>query len=105
MVHLLIKFGEQKYDPAQLADAPSLEQAGYILAEKISDRADLRKMVREYIEKNESITSMKKKDAQDPQGIYQNYYEFSNTLTRLPSHRVLALDRAKRKNLNRVHYE
>lgn len=90
---------EQKYDPAQLADAPSLEQAGYILAEKISDRADLRKMVREYIEKNESITSMKKKDAQDPQGIYQNYYEFSNTLTRLPSHRVLALDRAEKEKI------
>lgn len=90
---------EQKYDPAQLADAPSLEQAGYILAEKISDRADLRKTVREYIEKNESITSMKKKDAQDPQGIYQNYYEFSNTLTRLPSHRVLALDRAEKEKI------
>lgn len=90
---------EQKYDPAQLADTPSLEQAGYILAEKISDRADLRKMVREYIEKNESITSMKKKDAQDPQGIYQNYYEFSNTLTRLPSHRVLALDRAEKEKI------
>ena len=90
---------EQKYDPAQLADAPSLEQACYILAEKISDRADLRKMVREYIEKNESITSMKKKDAQDPQGIYQNYYEFSNTLTRLPSHRVLALDRAEKEKI------
>lgn len=90
---------EQKYDPAQLADAPSLEQAGYILAEKISDRADLRKMVREYIEKNESITSTKKKDAEDPQGIYQNYYEFSNTLTRLPSHRVLALDRAEKEKI------
>lgn len=90
---------EQKYDPAQLADATSLEQAGYILAEKISDRADLRKMVREYIEKNESITSTKKKDAEDPQGIYQNYYEFSNTLTRLPSHRVLALDRAEKEKI------
>lgn len=90
---------EQKYDPAKLADAEGLEQAGYILAEKISDRADLRKMVREYIENNESITATKKKDAEDPQGIYQNYYEFTNSLKRLPSHRVLALDRAEKEKV------
>lgn len=93
------KIWEQKYDPATLSDAQGLEQAGYILAEKISDQADLRKIVREYIEKNESIASTKKKDAQDPQGIYQNYYEFSNPLTRLPSHRVLALDRAEKEKV------
>ncbi|MDO4663723.1 MAG: Tex family protein [Erysipelotrichaceae bacterium] len=90
---------EQKYDPAKLADAEGLEQAGYILAEKISDRADLRKMVREYIENNESITATKKKDAKDPQGIYQNYYEFTNSLQSLPSHRVLALDRAEKEKV------
>lgn len=93
------KLWEQKYDPATLADEEGLEQAGYILAEKISDSANLRQLVRDYIEKNESITSTLKKDAVDELGIYQTYYEFSNRLNRLPNHRVLALDRGEKEKI------
>lgn len=93
------KLWEQKYDPATLADEEGLKQAGYILAEKISDSANLRQLVRDYIEKNESITSTLKKDAVDELGIYQTYYEFSNRLNRLPNHRVLALDRGEKEKI------
>lgn len=93
------KIWMQKYDPQKLADAKDLEQAGYILAEKISDMADLRQMVRKQIETRESITSVLKKDAQDEQGIYEMYYEFSNPLRSLPHHRILALDRGEKEKI------
>lgn len=93
------KIWEQKYDPKTLADDEGLEQAGYILAEKISDNAELRSMIRENLLKYESITSTLKKDAVDEQGIYEQYYEFSNPLNKLPSHRLLALDRGEKEKV------
>ncbi|MBF0578836.1 RNA-binding transcriptional accessory protein [Erysipelotrichaceae bacterium RD49] len=93
------KIWEQKYDPKTLTDDEGLEQAGYILAEKISDNAELRSMIRENLLKYESITSTLKKDAVDEQGVYEQYYEFSNPLNKLPSHRLLALDRGEKEKV------
>lgn len=86
---------KQKKDPATLGDEEGLKQAGYILAEQLSDRADLRNRVKEQLEKYESITSQKKKDAEDEAGVFETYYDFSNPLRNIPSHRVLALDRGE----------
>ncbi len=86
---------KQKKDPATLGDEEGLKQAGYILAERLSDRADLRNRVKEQLEKYESITSQKKKDAEDEAGVFETYYDFSNPLRNIPSHRVLALDRGE----------
>lgn len=86
---------KQKDDPSKLADAEGLEQAGYILAERLSDRADLRHIIRKEIDAHESIVSTKKKDAEDENGVFESYYEFSNPLKTIPSHRVLALERGE----------
>lgn len=86
---------KQKKDPATLGDEEGLKQAVYILAERLSDRADLRNRVKEQLEKYESITSQKKKDAEDEAGVFETYYDFSNPLRNIPSHRVLALDRGE----------
>lgn len=93
------KIWEQKYDPKSLADEEGLEQAGYILAEKISDMADVRSMIRDNLLKHESIASTLKKDAVDEQGVYEQYYDFTNPLNKLPSHRLLALDRGEKEKV------
>lgn len=92
------KLWNQSIDPASLDDE-AREQAGYILAERIANTPSIRQMVREWIEKHESITSTLKKDAQDEQGVYQTYYEFSNPIASMPEHRTLALDRAEKEKV------
>lgn len=92
------KLWNQTADPASL-DEETLEQAGYILAERIANMPEIRSLIRKEIEENESITSTLKKDAEDAQGIYQTYYEFSNPLKSMPPHRTLALDRAEKEKV------
>lgn len=86
---------KQKKDPASLADDEGLEQAGYILAERLSDRADIRNWVKNSLERKESITSQKKKDAEDETGIFETYYDFAEPIRTVPSHRILAMDRGE----------
>lgn len=59
-------------EPVQ-ADPEALEQAGFIIAEELSDDAGIRKLVRESLEKNGFIASKKKKDAVDEKGTYEMY--------------------------------
>lgn len=89
----------QKKAPEEIADDEGLVQCGYILAEQISDDPEIRKLIKENLLKNESLVSVKKKDAEDPSGIYETYYEFSNRLNKVPGYRVMALDRGEKEKV------
>ncbi|UNT94038.1 hypothetical protein [Allobaculum sp. Allo2] len=39
------------------------------------------------------------KDAEDPQGIYEMFYDFTNPIKTIPHHRVLAMDRAEKEKV------
>ena len=69
--------------------------AGYIIAEWISDNAYYRKWIRNYIYKNGKIESKKKKDAKDDNKIYEMYYEYEESISRIKPHRILAINRAE----------
>lgn len=90
---------KQKQPASSLADEESLEQAGYILAQQIADDIDLRKKLRAQLQKTGSLESKLKKDAVDEGGIYETYYDFSNPLKNVPSHRVMALDRGEKQGI------
>lgn len=64
-----------------------------ILAEGISDNADYRKYIREATMKQGKIVSA----AKDPEAesVYEMYYAFEESLTKLAGHRVLALNRGE----------
>jgi uncharacterized protein len=77
-----------------------------IVAEIISEDANVRGNVRTSFVKNSIITT-KAADAdkiaeKDPNGVYQLYYEFSESVSKLVPHRVLALNRAEREDVLRV---
>lgn len=68
-----------------------------IIAERISETISVRSFVRENYLKFAKITSKiaKGQDAEsDDVAKYSNYFEFTNQLSKIPSHRVLALLRA-----------
>lgn len=69
----------------------------YIIAEKISDNADIRKWIRNYVFTTGSLISKIKKNAEklDEKKVYENYYEYKEKLTSIKSHRLLAMNRGE----------
>ncbi|MDD3477380.1 MAG: Tex family protein [Candidatus Izemoplasmatales bacterium] len=73
----------------------ALEGASHIIAELVSDNADYRKRIREKTVENGKIVTLKKKDAVDEYGTYQNYYDYDEGLKAIKLYRVLAINRAE----------
>ena len=82
--------------------AAAIAGAGDILAEELSDSARLRGQLRDYLQKNAQIsTTMGTKENE----IYQMYSEYSESIRKIPSHRVLAIDRGEREEALKVNVE
>jgi len=75
--------------------AAALEGAGYIIAEWISDNAGYRKWIRNNVFANGTIDSKVKKNAEDPNKVYEMYYEFTDRVKYIKHYRVLALNRGE----------
>ena len=71
----------------------ALAGAGDILAERISDDAALRKRLRELTAQRAVLRS---KAAKEEDSVYRLYYDFTQPVSRLQSHQVLALNRGER---------
>ncbi|MDE5715779.1 MAG: RNA-binding transcriptional accessory protein [Anaeroplasmataceae bacterium] len=83
----------------------AIEQAKYIVAEKISDNAEFRKHIREASLKYGTIRSKKKNNDLDPEEKYKNYYEASERVAFIKPHRILALNRAEAEDVISVSVE
>ena len=73
--------------------------AKYIIAEWISDNAYYRKWIRSYIFKEGVIVSKLKKNVEDEEKTYSNYYEFSETIKYIKPHRILAINRGEKEGV------
>ncbi len=80
--------------------AAALQGAMDIIAEDISDDAELRKTLRAMITK-EGMVSSKAADPEE-ETVYSNYYDFSEPVFRIAGHRVLAIDRGEREDKLKV---
>ena len=65
-----------------------------IIAEDISDSADIREIVKNVYNKEAEIISTKGKE-EDERQIYKMYYDFKDTISKIPSHRYLAITRGE----------
>ena len=74
----------------------ALAGAKDILAERISDDADLRKMLRTEIIKNGFLTA--KATDETAQSVYEIYYDFKEPVKKTAGHRVLAVNRGEKEN-------
>nr|WP_285891035.1 Tex family protein [Mesobacillus subterraneus] len=73
-----------------------------IIAEIISDDADSRKWIRNETFKTGSIESSVKNEEQDEKNVYEMYYEYSEPVSKVVPHRILALNRGEKEDLLRV---
>jgi uncharacterized protein len=73
-----------------------LEGVGHILAEAISEMAAVRDAVRKVLWKTGKIVTSKG-DIPDAQGLeYRDYFDYSEPLSQVPPHRVLAINRGEK---------
>ena len=75
-----------------------------IVAERISDDANLRKILREIIAKKAQITAVWVEET-DENKTYENYKDFKGEVAKLPSHRILALNRGEKEDCIKVNVE
>ena len=79
-----------------------LAGAHEIIAEIISDEPAYREHIREFTRKNGQIVSTAKDADKDEKGVYEMYYEFSQGISSLVSHRVLAMNRGEKTGILKV---
>lgn len=73
--------------------------AKYIIAEQISDNSNYRKWIRGNIYRYGNISSKIKKNAEDENKVYSMYYDYSEKVKDIKSHRVLALNRGEKEGV------
>jgi uncharacterized protein len=74
----------------------ALAGAGHIMAEWVADRADLRKALRAMMLQEGIMRSTVVKAKAEEKTKFQDYYDFSEAVTTIPSHRILAILRGAR---------
>jgi uncharacterized protein len=77
----------------------ALEGARHIVAEWMSEDADLRKALRQLVFDEGVIVSRRATDAIDEQEKFKMYYEYKEPVKTIPSHRMLAIRRGEGENV------
>ncbi len=85
--------------------ATALLGAGHILAEQFSENADLRQKVRKLYRKSGRLASTKVEDNAKKNQQFHDYLDFREPLSRIPPHRVLAINRGERAKVLRARVE
>ena len=80
----------------------ALKGANDIIAEIISDNAEIRKHIRENALKYGIIVT---KNSKDEKSVYDMYYDFSERVANMASHRVLAINRGEKEEFLKVKLE
>lgn len=75
----------------------ALEGAKLIIAQNISEEAKYREKIREITLKSGVLTTKESKKAKelDNKKVYADYYEYSEPVSKIPSHRILAVNRGE----------
>lgn len=77
----------------------AITNAGYIIADWISDKPKYRKFIRKYYWYNGLVKGKLKKGAVDEAKVYETYYDFECKITSIKPHQVLALSRADKEKV------
>ncbi len=112
LADLILAQGRGGELPEQLAqrfvseEVPGVEEAlagaRDIVAETISDQAEVRRQTRERAFQHGSLVSEKIPESEDARRVYELYYDFEQMVERLRPHQVLALDRGEHEKVLRV---
>ena len=94
-----------KGDVISVEDA--LEGARHIIAEWINERTDIRNNLRNELKRHAQISTkvIKSKSTDEKAQKFRDYFDWSESLSRIPSHRLLAILRAESEGFIRVKIE
>lgn len=94
-----------KFVKGEVASAEeALEGARHIIAEWINERTDVRNNIRYQLERFATIATkaVKKKAEEDEAQKFRDYFDWEEALSRIPSHRLLAILRAEKEGFIKV---
>ncbi len=92
--------GEDVEDAKRVPDVKAaLQGASDIIAEDVSNSAEIRKALREFTMAYGSIST---KGTTEETSVYENYYDFSEPIKKLRGHRVLAINRGEKEDFLKV---
>ncbi|MDY0781213.1 Tex family protein [Tenacibaculum sp. IB213877] len=97
------------------SEKQALEGARHIIAEWVSERSDIRNLIRRELERFSTIATKVVKTKKDDTSTslstsekaqkFKDYFDWSENLNRIPSHRLLAILRAEKEGFIRVKIE
>ena len=76
----------------------ALQGANDIIAENLSDNADIRKALRQLVMRRGTFTCKAAEDAEED-GVYRLYYDFCQPIPRLLDHQILAINRGEKEGI------
>lgn len=82
-----------------LSEDDALSGAADIIAEQISDSPEARRLLKDLVEKRGLIASSAKTE---DDSVYAMYYDYSEPVSRIPSHRILAINRGENEGILKV---
>ena len=104
----MLKLEAEKYltEEVETVEA-AIEGVHLIIAQNISEDIKIREFLRERLSKFGILTSkvIEKNKAEDEKGIYQDYYEYSESISKAASNRILALNRGEKEKILKVDIE
>jgi uncharacterized protein len=86
-----------------LSAEDALQGASDIIAESVSDTADIRSWVRKHTKSN-GMLCVKAKDAKKD-SVYRMYYDYRELVAKIPPHRILAINRGEKEEFLNVSIE
>lgn len=89
---------EKEVDSAEAA----LLGAHEIIAERVSDEPKFRTWIRDFTFKHGQYVSTVKDEEKDEKSVYEMYYDFSEPVSKMVSHRVLATNRGEKEDILKV---
>ena len=102
-------FAQEGLDPAKLAEdyvdpekgvnnvEKAIQGASDIIAEDLSDSAELRKALRELVNRRGNFVC--KAEDPDTDSVYRLYYDFSQSVQRMLDHQILAINRGEKEGI------
>lgn len=104
----MLKLEAEKYLTEEVETVETaIEGVHLIIAQNISEDIKIREFLRERLSKFGILTSkvIEKNKAEDEKGIYQDYYEYSESISKAASNRILALNRGEKEKILKVDIE
>jgi uncharacterized protein len=95
-------------DPEKQLNTPEEVLAGvqHILAEQISEMAEVRAPVRFYLWDHAKLTTTKSEKVKEGEGTdFKDYFKFEESIRTVPPHRILAINRGEKENALQVKLE